>query len=159
MPALRNAKSTAAVTVSHASGSETSKPVVMIERQHCGAFLLEQADDGGADARTRCRSRARYGTRTTLPDVLSVLDQPMGVGSLGEGILGADHRLDRAGAPELQQLARSRGHDVGTPRHQPAEVEALDADVPADEQRRVELPPPAAGVADADDASPAAPGC
>ena len=50
--------------------------------------------------------------------------------------------------PELEQLARRRRDDVGRVAHQPAEVDALDADVPADELRRLQLGPEAARVAD-----------
>ena len=122
-----------------------------IERQHCGAFLLEQARRPRRRCPKRCQSRARYGTRTTLPTCLRSSISRWASAASARGYSAPTTGLIAPALQSSSSSACSRGHDVGTPRHQPAEVEALDAHVPADEQRRVELLPPAAGVADADE--------
>ena len=121
-----------------------------VERLHRRALLLEAKDDGGADPR-RAAGDERATERGRLSRRAAVLDQPVGVRCLGERELCADHGLHRAGGPQFEELPGSLDDDVGPPRHQPAEVEALDADVPAHEQRGVELLPPAARVADGDE--------
>ena len=69
---------------------------------------------------------------------------------LGERVLGSDDGPDRAAPPERDQLTGLLLDELRLEAHQPTEVEALDADVAADEPGRVDRLPGAAREADSD---------
>ena len=85
-----------------------------------------------------------------MPVDLPRRDQVERLVRLLERELGADDRVERAAPPEREQLVHLLLDELRLEAHQPTEVEALDADVPADEPRRVDLLPGAAGEADPD---------
>src|SRR5262245_774776 len=142
MPALRKAKS-AASTFSHCAGSETSKPVARSSTRTSVPFS-SSARTTAAPMPDAPPVTMALRNEDNLPHVATVVDEPVGCGGLGKRELRTHDRLQRALLPERGELARRLGDHFGTAAHQPAQVEALDADVAADEEGRVQLLPPAA---------------
>src|SRR5687767_13932117 len=113
---------------SHAAGSATSKPVAR-SRDCTDVPSSSSRPTTAAPIPDAPPVTMALRNKDDLPDVLSVLDQPVGVRRLREGELRADDRLHRPGGPEPQQFTGGLDDDVGAPSHEPAEIEALDAHV------------------------------
>ena len=142
-PAFRQARSTGP-TRSHAAGSVTSKPVVEIER---------------LDRRSpRASSRARiarpsppsppgddrlHGSSTTLPTWRRDSISACASSASASGKRRADERVDLALRPQREQLVDAAAHELGLVLHQPAEIDALDARVAADEPLHARIGPEA----------------
>src|SRR5579872_5556252 len=94
--------------------------------------------------------QAALRNKDDLADVPALLDQTMAVGGLLERKLRADDRPDGTFGPDSDELVGGPAHHVRPVRHQPAEVEALHADVASDEQCRVERLPYPGREADRD---------
>src|SRR5215204_6996155 len=77
------------------------------------------------------------GNKNDLAGRLPRRDQVERLVRLVERILGADDRVQRSAPPEREQLLDLAPDQVAPEPHQPAQVEALDADVAADEARRI----------------------
>ena len=138
-----------APTSSHARGSATSNPVARSSDRtsHPSASSSETA---AAPIPEAAPVTSALRNKDDLADVAALLDQRVRRSRLGERELGArppgGPRPAPTGRPAPPPLRARRPERA----HQPPEVEAGDADVPPDDQRRVDVRPHAARVADRD---------
>ena len=112
------------------------------------ALAPEPGGDRGAEPARASRDDRLHGTRITFPVELRDSISRCASAASSNGERGADDRAHAMGAPEPEEVERSLAHHLRLDAREAAEVEALHADVPPHEQRRVELLPGAAREAD-----------
>src|SRR5918995_5380839 len=148
-PAFRQTRS-AASTSSHACGSETSKPSTRSRPRTVAPSFSSARTSAWPIPPAAPVTTAVSGNKDDLAGRAARGDQLVRLGRLVERELGADDRPDRSSLPEDEQLTHLVAHELGPEAQQPPEVEADHAEVAADEPRRVDRLPGAAGEADRD---------
>src|SRR5215204_2465222 len=148
-PAFRQT-SWAGWTSSHACGSETSKPSARSSPRTSAPSASRAATSARPIPPAEPVTIAVSGNKNDISGRPPRADQVESLVRLLERELGTDNRPERPAPPEGQQFVDLEPDEVGAEAHQPPEVEALDADVAADEPCRIDRLPGAAREADPD---------
>src|SRR4051794_36840316 len=149
-PAFRQT-SCAGGTLSQSRGLETSKPSARSSTSTSVPSASSAATIAAPIPERPPVTIAVSGNEDNFSHRPAALEQVERVVDLFERQLGADERLEGAAVPEVEQLGERLAHDLRAQRGQPAEVEAVDGDVAADEELRADVAPRAGGEADRDD--------
>ena len=113
--------------------------------------IVEMRADRGADPAAAAGDESLHGRRTTLPTLPRDSSSACAFSTSASGNSAPTSGLIFP-APQSSSSSRMRrGDDVGRVAHEPAEVDALDADVAPDEVRRLHLGPHPGREADRDE--------
>ena len=138
MPAFRNAASNSPSSARHASASPTSKPPAR------PSDTISASPSAAANARPSpplpARDQRPHGTSTTLPTLRRDSTSSCARSTSSSGSSAPTSGVNAPVCQSAEQLADRAADELRVEPQQPPEVEALHADVPADEARRVRSP-------------------
>ena len=121
-----------------------------VELLHLEPLGPQLGDDRRADASGRAGYECRHGVSTTFPVDCRVSTSRCASAACSSGNSAPTTGRTAPPSHSLEDVLRAALDQLGIASDEPAQVEAVDPDVAADEPRRADVLPHAAGVADRD---------